>query len=96
MTTELANLQQLQRRIADQLRAAVPMWSIQSPGNDPASLRNTDASNKSGRAYQDALIRQRDFVGVFIGKIQTALGIYGAKDEQAAQDVSAAGDGGHF
>ncbi|MEV8613140.1 PE domain-containing protein [Amycolatopsis sp. NPDC051373] len=96
MTAELGNLKKLQDRISDQLRVAVPMWSIQSPGNDPASLRNTAACNKSGLAYQDALVRQRDFVGVFIGKIEEALGIYESSDEQAAQTVNTQGDGGHF
>ncbi|MFI5611079.1 hypothetical protein [Amycolatopsis sp. NPDC051903] len=96
MTAELANLQKLQRRIAAQLNEAVPMWSIQSPGNDPASLRNTDASNKSGLAYQQSLTKQHDFVSVFIGKIQTALGIHVDNDEQAAHTVKATGDGGHF
>ncbi|MFF0146539.1 hypothetical protein ATK36_0705 [Amycolatopsis sulphurea] len=96
MTTELDNLKKLQRRIADQLNGAVAMWSIQSPGNDPASLRNTDASNKSGLAYRDTLTRQRDFVGVFIAKIETALGIHEANDEQAAQTVDTKSDGGRF
>ncbi|MYW92410.1 hypothetical protein G3I59_17800 [Amycolatopsis rubida] len=96
MTAELANLQKLHRQISDLLREAVPMWSIQSPGNDPASLRNTDASNKSGTAYRDSLVKQRDFVSVFIGKIQSALGIHEDNDQQAAQTVSVKGNGGHF
>ncbi|WIX83299.1 hypothetical protein QRX50_22330 [Amycolatopsis carbonis] len=96
MTTELGNLKKLQDRIADQLYQARPLWSIQSPGNDPASLRNTAACNKSGVAYQEALKRQRDFVGVFIGKMEKALGIHEASDEQAAQTVNSKGDGGHF
>jgi hypothetical protein len=96
MTTELGNLKKLQDRIADQLRAAVPMWSIQSPGNDPASQRNTAACNNSGLAYQNALVRQRDFVGVFIGKIEKALGIHESSDEQAAHTVNTQSDGGHF
>ncbi|WP_147397387.1 hypothetical protein [Amycolatopsis panacis] len=96
MTTELGNLRKLRGRIQDQLSAAAPMWSIQSPGNDPASLRNTDACNKSGLAYRDSLVRQRDFVGIFIEKIEKALGLHETNDEQAAHTVNAKGDGGRF
>ena len=96
MTTELANLRNLQRRIADQLYKAVPMWSIQSPGQDPASLRNTAASNKSGEAYRDFLTRQNDFATAIIGKMETALGMHTANDEQAAHTVNTQGDGGRF
>ncbi|MBB4684647.1 hypothetical protein [Amycolatopsis jiangsuensis] len=96
MTAELTNLKKLKDRIAAQIDRAAPMWSIQSPGNDPASLRNTDASNRSGLAYRDALVRKRDFVGVFIEKIEKALGIHEANDEQAAQTVNTKGDGGRF
>ncbi|MBB4683955.1 hypothetical protein [Amycolatopsis jiangsuensis] len=96
MTTELANLKKLQRRIGDQRDHAAPMWSIQSPGNDPASLRNTEASNNSGLAYRDSLTRQYDFVGFFIAKIEKALGIHEENDEQAAQTVNTKSDGGRF
>ncbi|RJQ86822.1 hypothetical protein [Amycolatopsis panacis] len=96
MSTELSNLKKLQDRIAAQIGKAAPMWSIQSPGNDPASLRNTEASNKSGLAYCDALTRQRDFVGVFITKIEKALGLHETNDEQAAQTVNLKGDGDHL
>jgi hypothetical protein len=96
MTTELANLRDLQGRIERQLSKAVPMWSIESPGQDPASLRNTAASNKSGAAYRDFLTRQSNFAKVIIGKMETALGIHTANDEQAAQTISTQGDGGRF
>ncbi|MFF0144673.1 hypothetical protein ATK36_3147 [Amycolatopsis sulphurea] len=96
MTRELENLKKLRDRVNMQLRNAAPMWSIQSPGNDPASLRNTDASNKSGLAYRDSLVRQRDFVGVFIEKIEKALGLHTTNDGQAAQTVNTKGDGGRF
>ncbi|WP_432850838.1 hypothetical protein ACQPXB_09120 [Amycolatopsis sp. CA-161197] len=96
MTTELGNLQKLKDRIDKQQEVCRPMWSIESPGKDPASLRNTDASNKSGLAYRDFLSQQSRFVGVIIGKIETALGMHTANDEQAAHSVTIQGDGGRF
>ncbi|MEV6904210.1 hypothetical protein [Amycolatopsis sp. NPDC051372] len=96
MTSELANLRDLLDRITVQRNKARPMWSIESPGNDPASLRNTEASNKSGLAYLDFLTKQHDFVTVIIGKIETALGMHTANDEQAAQTVNVQGNGDRF
>jgi hypothetical protein len=96
MTAELGNLRKLADRITLQLEASQPMWSIQSPGKDPASLRNTDASNKSGLAYRDFLTRQSRFVAVIIDKMEKALGMHTANDQQAAQTVNAQNDGGRF
>ncbi|QRP48089.1 hypothetical protein [Amycolatopsis sp. FDAARGOS 1241] len=96
MTAELANLKQLQDRITSQVRKALPMWSIQSPGQDPASLRNTVASNNSGNLYHDHLIRQGEYLGVIIAKMESALGMHQANDEQARQAINAQGSGSHF
>ncbi|WP_158684565.1 hypothetical protein [Amycolatopsis orientalis] len=91
MTAELTNLQKLQERIKGQLEAARPMWSILSPGQDPASLRNTDASNNSGYHYRDHLLRQSAYLNSIIQKMQDALGIHEAHDEQAGKDIKQAG-----
>lgn len=95
MTTELENLRLLRDRVREQRRAAAPMWSIASPGQDPASLRNTKASNNSGNCYGDYLDRQSRFLDTIIGKMQTALGITTQHDEQAGVDIGKVG-GGHF
>src|SRR3981081_1684439 len=51
MTVEMGRLEQLRYRIETQRLNARPMANIVSPGLDPASLRNTDACNNSGRYY---------------------------------------------
>ncbi len=93
MTAELTNLQNLQKRIDKQIDAARPMWSITPPGQDPASLRNTDASNNSGNYYRGHLLRQSAYLDSIIQKMKDALGIHTAHDEQAGHDVNQAGQG---
>ncbi|MFC3450740.1 hypothetical protein [Amycolatopsis speibonae] len=95
MTAELENLRRLHDRIEAQRERAAPLWSIVSPGSDPASVRNTNASNTSGTSYGEHLARQSQFVATIIGKIQTALGITQQHDEQAAAEIGNVG-GGHF
>jgi hypothetical protein len=93
MTTELGNLKRLGDRIHAQLQAAIPMWTIQSPGQDPASLRNTSASNISGDHYRGHLMRQNAYLGTIITKMEQALGIHAANNEQASKDIGAQGGG---
>ncbi|PKV92932.1 hypothetical protein ATK30_3764 [Amycolatopsis echigonensis] len=95
MTAELTNLQNLQTRIDSQIEKAVPMWSIVPPGKDPASLRNTDASNNSGNYYRGHLMRQSAYLGSVIQKMKDALGIHDAHDQQAGKDITKQGEG-HF
>lgn len=95
MTAELGNLKKLRARIDAQLNAAVPMWSIVSPGQDPASLRNTNASNNSGNSYRSHLVRQSAYLGTVTQKMEEALGIHDAHDQQAGQDLNKQGEG-HF
>ncbi|MBB1152479.1 hypothetical protein [Amycolatopsis dendrobii] len=91
MTAELTNLKKLQARIEAQINNARPMWSITPPGQDPASLRNTDASNNSGNLYQGHLTRQSAYLGTVIQKMEDALGIHSSHDEQAGHDINQAG-----
>lgn len=91
MAAELANLQNLQKRIDKQIDAARPMWSIVPPGQDPASLRNTDASNNSGNHYRGHLQRQSAYLDSIIQKMKDALGIHEAHDEQSGKDIKQAG-----
>ncbi|MEC3980850.1 hypothetical protein [Amycolatopsis sp. H20-H5] len=93
MTTELGNLKTLRARIEDQLRNAIPMWTIQSPGQDPASLRNTDANNTSGNYYRGHLMRESAYLSSVIQKMDDALGIHEANDRQAGNDLNQAGGG---
>lgn len=95
MDAQLTRLQELRRRIDQQQREAVPLWTIQSPGEDPASLRNTEAANNSGRYYLGHLQRQSGYVSTIIEKMQRALGVLGEADEQAGKDI-AKQDGGRF
>jgi hypothetical protein len=87
MTAELENLKRLRDRIDAQLDLSRPMWTIISPGQDPASLRNTDASNNSGIFYRGHLLRQGSYLGTVIQKMEDALGIYQANDEQVSKDI---------
>lgn len=96
MTSELDNLRKLKDRVDKQVEMSRPMWSIQSPGTDPASLRNTDASNKSGLSYREFLLKQSRSFAVIIGKIETALGMHSANDDQAAQAVNTQANGERF
>ncbi|WP_329072054.1 PE domain-containing protein [Amycolatopsis sp. NBC_01480] len=93
MTAELGNLQKLRTRIDAQLDAAVPMWSIISPGQDPASLRNAAASNKSGDFYRGHLVRESTYLSTVINKMRAALGIHETTDQQAGTAVNQAGQG---
>ncbi|WP_410655222.1 hypothetical protein [Amycolatopsis sp. lyj-112] len=95
MAAELENLRRLHNRIEIQRRRAAPLWSIVSPGSDPASVRNTTASNASGESYDDLLTQQSQFVATIIGKIETALGMTQRHEEQAAAEIGNVG-GGHF
>ena len=87
MDAQLKRLQQLRERIKIQLQHAVPLWTIESPGQDPASLRNTEAANNSGNYYRGHLLRQSGYLSTIIEKMQDALGIIEETDEQAGVDV---------
>jgi hypothetical protein len=91
MTTELGNLKKLRTRIDIQLDRSRPMWSIVSPGQDPASLRNTSASNNSGDFYRGHLLRQSAYLGTVIQKMENALGIHESNNEQASTDITQTG-----
>jgi hypothetical protein len=91
MTDELGNLKRLRDRIDAQLDLSRPMWSIISPGQDPASLRNTEASNSSGNFYRGHLLRQSAYLGTVIQKIEDALGIHESNNEQATKDIKQTG-----
>lgn len=95
LKAELENLKKLSRRIDDQLRNAVPLWTIQSPGQDPASLRNTKASNTSGDYYRGHLSRQKSYADQIIQQMQKALGIHEGNDVQMSADIKTQGEG-HF
>lgn len=95
LKAELENLKKLSRRIDDQLRNAVPLWTIQSPGQDPASLRNTKASNTSGDYYRGHLSRQKSYADQIIQQMEKALGIHEGNDVQMSADIKTQG-GGHF
>lgn len=93
MDTELKRLEDLRRRIEDQIQAAAPLWSIQSPGQGPASLRNTEAANNSGQYYRGHLLRQSGYLSTIITKMQNALGIVEETDAQAGKDIVKQGAG---
>ncbi|MGV9292711.1 hypothetical protein [Amycolatopsis sp. NPDC003676] len=93
MAAELKNLQNLRTRIDSQIEKAVPMWTITPPGKDPASLRNTDASNNSGNYYRGHMMRQSAYLGSIIQKMKDALGIHDAHDQQAGRDIGQQGEG---
>jgi hypothetical protein len=93
LATELENLKNLRERISSQVDQARPMWSIVSPGHDPASMRNTDASNNSGNFYQKHLLKESAYLDSFIHKMAEALGTHEANDQQAGTDVKQTGQG---
>ncbi|MET7993099.1 hypothetical protein ABZU76_19610 [Amycolatopsis sp. NPDC005232] len=93
LKAELQNLEKLSKRIDDQLRNALPLWTIQSPGQDPASLRNTKASNTSGDYYRGHLSRQKSYVDQIIEQMQKALGIHVENDVQTGVDIKKQGEG---
>ncbi|SEP47904.1 hypothetical protein [Amycolatopsis saalfeldensis] len=93
MIAELANLESLRDTIDRQVDTARPMWSILSPGQDPASLRNTDASNTSGDFYRGHLGRESGYLSTVIQKMRAALGLHETTDQQAGTAVKQAGQG---
>ncbi|WP_328606707.1 hypothetical protein OG943_43575 [Amycolatopsis sp. NBC_00345] len=93
LATELANLKNLRERISSQVDEARPMWSIVPPGQDPASMRNTDASNNSGNFYHGHLLKESAYLDSFIHKMAEALGTHEANDQQASTDAKQAGQG---
>ncbi|WP_158882163.1 hypothetical protein [Amycolatopsis anabasis] len=89
----LADAKTLRTLIAKQGKAAEPLRGIAAPGQDPASLKYTDAANKTGSNYVGHLGLQGEYLDKLIEKLSKALGVTTGHDRNASDALRKIGQG---